>query len=210
MSTRCVVFSLYGKDPIYTHGLVENVPLIREVYPGWGVRVYCDSNSNIPALEELGCDVQRRPLSRRHSGMFWRFLAAWDTDLERVIFRDADSRVNVREAAAVQEWIESGRILHCIHDHPHHTNLPIQGGMWGIRVGHLPGKMYEEVQQLSLRPQKRVKDMRWLRDHLYPLVEHSVMRHSSVPLQWDISPFPDHPEYDGFVGQRYDMEGESF
>ncbi|HPC77997.1 MAG TPA: hypothetical protein PK811_06665, partial [bacterium] len=44
--------------------------------------------------------------------------------------RDTDSRLNPREADAVEEWIESGKSFHIMRDHPQH-NVPICGGMWG-------------------------------------------------------------------------------
>jgi len=208
VSTRCVVFSLYGSSPVYLRGMVENAQLLPEVYPGWGIRVYCERGLDCGELRELGCDVWFHPRSRKHSGMFWRFLAAWDTSLERVIFRDADSRLNVREAAAVQEWIESGKAAHCMHDHPHHTHLPVSGGMWGIRVGCLPLEVRAEVENRCRRPQRRVADMRFLRDRVYPLVNGSVLHHSSQKLKWESSPFPDHLPYDGFVGQQYNEQGQ--
>lgn len=208
MSSRCVAFSLYGTRPMYLRGIVENARLLPVIYPGWGMRVYCEQSIDCSELLELGCEVVCHPPSRKHSGMFWRFLAAWDTSLERVIFRDADSRINVREAAAVQAWIESGRALHCMHDHPHHTGFPISGGMWGIRAGCLPQHLKEEVELKCSRPCRRVVDMRWLRDKVYPLINGSVLHHSSQHLEWEGVPFPDHPPYDGFVGQQHDEKGQ--
>lgn len=199
---------MYGNSPVYLRGMVENARLLPSIYPGWGMRVYCDKTLDTAELEDLGCEIQRMPLSRLHSGMFWRFLAAWDYSLERVIFRDADSRLNVREAAAVREWVKSGRAAHAMHDHPHHRQLPLQGGMWGIRVGTLPQELKAAVVTGGSKPQKRVVDMRFLRDHVHPLLEGSILRHSSVPVQWESSPFPDHPPYKGFVGQQHDGEGK--
>jgi hypothetical protein len=54
------------------------------------------------------------------------------TDAETVLFRDTDSRLSIREAQAVDEWLRSGKTIHIIRDHPHHTSA-ILGGAWGIK-----------------------------------------------------------------------------
>lgn len=208
MNGNRVVFSVYGTKPEYLRGVEANARLIPEVYPGWRMRVYCEPRMDTTVLEELGCEILVAPCSSRgHSGMFWRFLAAWDPELKRVLIRDADSRVNVREAVAVQAWVESGKAAHCLHDHPHHRHFPLQGGMWGVRVGSLPPELEAEVKRRCRLRQKRVMDMKFLRDHVYPHVEGSILRHSSVRVSWDSVPFPDHEPYDGFVGQQFDEEG---
>jgi len=139
--------------------------------------------------------------------MFWRFLAAWDPEAERVLFRDADSRFNIREKACVEAWEKSGLNAHCMKDHLHHAGLPIFGGMWGIKCRVLPYELKKEVLIKSKQNQKRVADMYWLQDKVHPLIENSLLRHSSVPTKWPSVPFPIHPKYKGFVGQQYDQEG---
>jgi len=205
MSKKLISMSLYGNKPMYLKGAISNARLLPEIFPGWTMRVYCSEYEIDPTpLRDLGCEVVLRPRSRVHSGMFWRFLAAWDVEAERVLMRDSDSRFNVREAAAVQAWEESGLDAHCMKDHPHHAGLPLLGGMWGIKIGILPRRLFTEVIRMSRMRQKRILDMRWLRDEVHPLIEHSILRHSSVPSKWPSVPFPDHPPYEGFVGQQYD------
>ena len=48
----------------------------------------------------------------------------------RFVVRDTDSRLNVRERFAVEEWIKSGTEVHAMHDHMHHFKM-LNGGMWG-------------------------------------------------------------------------------
>ena len=60
--------------------------------------------------------------------MFWRFLPASEGDLEVVIVRDADSQLSDRKALAVEEWLDSEKRFHIMHDHPFHVSL-ILGGM---------------------------------------------------------------------------------
>jgi hypothetical protein len=206
---KLISMSLYGNQPMYTNGAIINAQLVDEIYPGWKMRVYCSKDVTCKRkLTKLGCEVIIMGESHNHSGMFWRFLAAFDQNISRVIFRDCDSRLNVREAAAVQAWEKSGLMCHAMHDHMHHRGLPLAGGMWGIVVPCLPLELRRDIELLGTRPQKRVKDMRYLAQNVYPLVKHSVMRHSSQVLhKWTWKPFPVHPRYDGFVGQQYDDEG---
>ena len=207
--------SLYGKSSIYLQGALANAKLMPSIYPGWKMVVYCERDADMTELESLGVEIRRRGESHQHSGMFWRFLAAWDEDAEYVIFRDADSRINVREAAAVRAWIASGCVAHCMHDHEHHRCMPIFGGMWGIKANVLPMTIRIIVLQCSHIPQKRVKDMRFLTRYVYPLIKHDTLRHSSQVLDtknypgWKheqivrCEPFPEHPAYDGFVGEQH-------
>ena len=46
-----------------------------------------------------------------------------------------------RDAAAVAEWIKSGKGFHVIRDHPSHSLYPMSGGLWGAKRGALPQVM---------------------------------------------------------------------
>jgi len=209
MAKKIISISLYGNSPVYYNGALCNAQLAPEIFPGWTIRYYCEKGIVATELRNLGCEIVFKPKSRIHSGMFWRFLAAWDIKGERVIFRDSDSRLNVKEAEAVKAWEQSGLNAHEMKDHPHHSRLPMSGGMWGIKCGVLPKHLHREVLRLCRRNQPRVKDMRWLRDKVHPLIEHSLLRHSSVETKWPSVPFPDHPAMEGFCGQQYDEKGNA-
>ena len=59
-----------------------------------------------------------------------------DAQVSHMVSRDLDSLLNVREAAAVQEWLESDKAFHFMRDHPAH-NIEILGSGWGIRMSPL-------------------------------------------------------------------------
>lgn len=203
-----VSMSLYGSKAMYHKGAVANARLMSKIYPGWRLRVYAEQGHNYTELREAGAEVVLMPISCDQSGMFWRFLAAWDANVDYVIFRDSDSRINVREAAAVREWGQSGLLAHCMHDHPHHCCLPLSGGMWGIQSGVLPYSLHQEVIKRGGCRQPRIEDMNFLARRVYPLICSSTMRHTSVrgnATWWEGSlPFPSHPPYEGFVGEQFD------
>ena len=47
--------------------------------------------------------------------------------------RDLDSRLNEREQAAVQEWLNSNKEFHFMRDHPQHGTT-ILGCGWGCKM----------------------------------------------------------------------------
>ena len=208
---KLISMSLYGDKVSYLKGAIINARLREEIYPDWKLRIYiCSQGFPAPEITELrnsGCELIEMPPSKEHSGMFWRFFAAWDIGIERVIFRDTDSRLNKREAMAVKEWEESGLDAHCMKDHPHHARMPMLGGMWGIKNYILPRALFNQVKVISNNSVKRVGDMHFLANKVHPLIEGSILRHSSVETKWPHVPFPEGSEIDGFVGQQYNENG---
>jgi hypothetical protein len=130
---KIISFSLYGKDPKYTDAMVENIKLQPEIYPNWTVRVYVDDTVPPEYLEKMDfndTEIIMKPRGNGHLRMFWRFEPLMDETIDRFIVRDADSRLNLREAAAVREWEQSNSEFHIMRDHEQHA-APICGGMWG-------------------------------------------------------------------------------
>ena len=206
MGQKLVSFSLYGTDKRYHDGAIANAGLMKTIYPGWNMRVYCADDVDANKLERMGVQIERMGVSHEHSGMLWRFLPAWDPDIDRVIFRDLDSRINPKEAAAVAAWMVSGKMAHSMHDHPHHGCLPVMGGMWGIIGNSLPNLMSAWTRFMSGN-KRRVMDMQILRTYVWPHIKDSVLTHSSVKLEWPYEPFPPHAQWNGFIGQQIDDNG---
>lgn len=174
-----IAFSLWGDKYKYTEGMLKNIHLAAEHYPGWTVDIWHDSSVPKKTLRTLG-DFPNVKLRKGEGSIVpvsWRFLSECYHDV--TIFRDADSRITQREAAAVNEWVESGNVLHIMRDHPHH-GYPILGGMWGIRREFI--NMPLEI--LDWQSKKGIKvtaesafydksswgmvDMDFLRDIIYP------------------------------------------
>ena len=111
-------------------------------------------------------------------GMFWRFLVAADETVDRFIVRDSDSRLNTRERLAVEEWVQSGKAVHSIRDHPNHDR-PLNGGMWGGTRAAVPD-MRELVQKWSNRD-KYMGDLDFLNKQVWPreAVQKSQIAHDA-------------------------------
>jgi hypothetical protein len=196
---RIISFSLYGMNDLYVSGMVENIRLAPQVYPGWTVRVYAEAQSAELLYGSGSFEVYIRDRVGVIDGMFWRFEAVSDPQAEYVIVRDADSRLNHREAAAVNAWIESGRACHTMRDHPHHVFYPMLGGMWGLRGGVIEN-MRSMIAGWGLWFQKG-QDQDFLRDRVWPLVKGDCVSHESHASMFGGMPFPKHEAYSGFVGE---------
>lgn len=197
---QIVSFSLYGSDPRYTLGAQRNAELIREIMPGWTARFYSRRSKLSPELEilllERGAEVvfvdEGNPLVK--CTMCWRFLAADDPDVARFLVRDTDSRLSLREKAAVDAWIASGRAFHIIRDHPDHTPV-INGGLWAATRGFL-AKSGQSMAQLLDAYFRRTgfqysADNDFLEAEIWPLVKDNVAQHDSFHcVRFHADPIP--------------------
>jgi hypothetical protein len=191
-----ISFSLWGAHPRYLEGAFRNAWMVRDLYPGWTCRFYCDVT--VPqqardALARLGSQliVSSKPPTRFYEGLFWRFMVWSDPQVDRFLIRDTDSLLSAREKAAVDEWLLSGRSFHVMRDFYGHTDL-IHGGMWGGVAGRLPA-LPDLI--ATFRPRASVAraiDQVFLRDIVWPLIKPEVVIHDSVFKLFDSQPFPAH------------------
>jgi len=151
-SIRVVSFCLYGTNEYYRVGALRNVDLCKQVYPGWEVWIYVSPTIPKELLKQLkdkGATILVVSDQDNAYFMNYRFFPPADERVEYAIFRDTDSRVDEREAAAVNEWIQQGTGLHIMRDHPWHTPSPTHhmmlGGMWGVK-----GDKLRDVQDILL------------------------------------------------------------
>jgi len=203
---RIVSFSLFNDIPLYTEGSLRNAELVHSIYPGWTARFYVDHT--VPehvrgALISRGAEISivDAPSLGPQYGRYWRFWVAADADVERFIVRDADSRLNVREARAVDEWVKSGKSFHSMRDSYYHSKR-ILGGMWGATSGTLPN-IRALVDAWGHYSQPGEND-RFMSDVIHPLVAEDFFSHDSYGHFSDAVPFPAHEHISGtsFVGER--------
>lgn len=175
---NAVAFSLWGSVPMYCSGAIRNAELMGKIYPGWKMVVYADGTiprDCLKSLIKLGCQIRTPPCS---NGMFWRFFVAHG-DFDYVIFRDTDSRINEREAGAVNEWIKSGKRAHILADHPHHVPV-IGGGLWGVKGKFEIGKLIDDCPASKLKNDRNItynSDQIWLRDVIWPIIKDDCLIH---------------------------------
>ncbi len=204
---KIISFSLWGDNPKYTAGAIENARLIKEVYgKEWLGRYYCGTSvphsfiAQLRSFRWVEVIVMNVPGDWR--GAFWRFLPASDPDVDIVLSRDVDSRLGQREKAAVDEWLQSDKAFHIMRDHPYHC-VPILGGMWGTRKQVLPN-MKSNIEQYQAGNYWQ-SDQEFLRDVVYPKIKSDSFIHDSFfRYETHAFPFPTKREAGLFVGQVYD------
>jgi len=178
---KVVSFSLYGNNLRYTDGAIANAELMLKIYPEWTMYIYFDNSVPLNTMQQLtqyrSVSLVNMTGSSINSKMSWRFLVAADTDVERYVVRDIDSRLSLREKAAVDEWIESEKKFHVMRDHPSHSHYNMSGGMWGGTRDALPNINSLLIQ----RPMNNVyiEDMNFLDSVVWNIARQSVLQHDS-------------------------------
>ena len=190
---KVISFSLWGPNPRYLRGALHNCVRAGVVYPGFRCRFYVDASAPADLLDALaaqgaelivdkGEPSQRRKLTRR-------FLAADDPAVAVYLVRDCDSLINAREAAAVGEWLDSGKAIHAMRDWWTHTD-PMLAGMWGGLGGVLPPlePMIEDYKAGVLETPNW--DQWFLRDRIWPGVREVALVHDRLFGTEGARPFP--------------------
>ena len=116
---KLITFSLFGDNPLYCVGAVENARLAKEIYPDWTARFYVAQDvpsMYLDAIEEYDAEIIHCEKENEYDGLNWRFRPLYDPSVEFWISRDADSRLSWREKNAVDEWLVSGKTAHLMRD----------------------------------------------------------------------------------------------
>ncbi|TYT75304.1 tetratricopeptide repeat protein [Desulfobotulus mexicanus] len=189
-----IAFSLFGDNEKYTLAAVANAQLARRIYPGWTARFYCGSSvpdEILDALRKEGAQVKLMDESRgRYTGLFWRFYAANDPDVDYFICRDCDALLNDKEYLAVQEWLDSGKPFHLMRDHVQHAEIML-AGLWGGVSGWLPD--LEKLVEDYYRPgMSRWADQQFQQRYIWPLIKPYTLTHDTFyDVGYDTRPFPE-------------------
>jgi hypothetical protein len=186
-----VAFSLWGTRPTYVEGAIANARLVPVFYPGWTCRIYVDDSvppSALDALRQAGAEIVVMPTAISHYGLFWRFFVADDEQVRYFVCRDADSRINSQEKAAVTEWLGSGRPFHVMRDSPYHTEL-ILAGLWGGVGGRLRG-IRTWIDRFFRPTDHRWADQDFLRLEIWPRIRDQAMIHDGFYALFGARPFP--------------------
>ena len=123
--------------------------------------------------------------------------------------RDLDSIIKWREVAAVEEWVQSGKTLHSMRDHPQH-NVPMLGGMWAVQMGRRK-KVWRDVWKslwsaILADPLSRSErgskgpDQTLLSRHVWGRLPGGLLQHDSYSCA-------QHPGAVGFPSQRENSTG---
>ena len=221
---KLITFSLWGDREMFWYGAKRNAEISKRLLPEFTCRFYVDkecSSERISSLESMDnveiIIVESKSNTDKEfekrtgfEGMFWRFWAVDDEDVEIVLSRDCDSRISEREVLAINEWINSGRDFHIMRDHPHHLT-PIMGGMWGCKTSIFKDIGFNMKNISQIYHSKKVnsivgKDQDFLAEVVYPLVRKKCLEHSEFGINYGekIYRFPSERIDYEFVGDSFD------
>jgi len=201
-----IAFSLWGSAPRYLRGMLRNLLLAHDMMPGWIVRIYTDTSLDaefVGLVQSLGAQVVMQPSGApTRVRLCWRFQVANDPAVRRFLVRDADATISVREAMAVQAWVQSGRCFHVIRDWWSHTDLML-AGLWGGMANVLP-PLAPLQQAYAPRAMETANLDQWfLRDVVWPYVRQSCLVHDRCFRFGDVERPPQAPAVAGsHMGQN--------
>jgi len=168
---KIFAISVFGDNPRYIMGAYKQVHLAKYFYPDFERVLFVDK----PSLYKLDATVIAMP--EKGDGTFWRFLAG--SSDAAVLFRDADSRVTIREVAAVEEWLRSGKKLHLIRDHDRHLwpSVPVNAATFALR-GPWPINVLVEIIRHMQGDYQYNRDMDFLRDYVHAPYADDTLLHT--------------------------------
>jgi hypothetical protein len=184
-------FCIYGPEiPKYYHGLLENIRLINQHYPGWKTYVYAGDD----VTEGFLATLRANPTVMVHEtgihgqlNTIHRFFAIDDPGVDVAFFRDADSRVHWKDRWAINDFLASGRAVHIIRDHKEHGSY-IPAGLWGLRTGVFATSLRQAFQDWTPvhagngRPEDPISfgiDQNFLGRVIYPAIRPLALVHYS-------------------------------
>jgi hypothetical protein len=215
MSKKLICYSLWGNHEFYNYGALENAIIAQTLYPGWICRYYyidnCDNRiieqlKKMPNVELVKMDITNDNITN----MMWRFKPCFEENDVIYLCRDADSRLNIKEKLAVDDWLASNKDFHIMRDHEYH-GIEIVGASWGCRNNILkPLKNDFDLALSTTNKRERDYDQDFLKDVIYPKIKNNLMVHAS---HHKIEPFAkDFPpcDYDGYIAEYIRTAPHSF
>lgn len=201
---KIITFSLWGDSKIYNYGAVENAIIAKDLYPDWecwfylgkgvlkNVKQYLEKMPNVKIIDK---SAEENSLGN----MLWRFEPVFKTK-HTVIIRDCDSRLNMREKLAVDEWLNSNKDFHIMRDNKFHY-YRILGGMWGARNGSL--MEFKDIYKKFISFNKNVYnyDQDFLRILYHWKIGENALVHASFNKHEKTARDFPKSNYKGFVGE---------
>lgn len=179
-----ISFSLFGGNSKYCECAVLNCIEQKTLYPDWQCYFYVDDTVPQHVLTRLqqhgGKIIVVNEVQQSWPGPMWRFMAYDDANVKRVIFRDCDSVISLREAQAVQAWVNSSKQFHMMRDFGSHTELML-AGLWGVCQGALPS-MHQLINVFLSKPieNEHFADQAFLRELVWPYARADLLQHDSI------------------------------
>jgi hypothetical protein len=186
--------------------MIENLKLINEHFPDWNTHIcYADDvpESILDQIRTYNNVVLKPSGVSGHENMTYRFFVIDEPGVDRMVVRDADSRIHERDRWAIREWVDSGKPFHIIRDHHWHTTQ-IMGGAWGACKTAFGEETVEAIyRQYSHQCMNFGEDQSFLASAIYPRVWQNALYHCHLRMTESepssVIPFP--VKNGEFIGQ---------
>ena len=205
LGMRLITFSLFGDNPLYCEGAVENARLAKEIYPNWTARFYVAEDTPEEytwKLKDYDAEVYIRQRCNQYDGLNWRFIPLVDDTVECWISRDCDSRLSWRERRAVDEWLTTDKSVHLMRD-CHNHGYSMMAGMFGVN-NKLFHSRYGKMDLDNPYQQNREDDQLILHTHIWPKIIHDHICHDhwshNVPVGQPTTQARDHVSHEEAYG----------
>ncbi len=175
---KVITFSLFGDNPLYCEGAVENAKLAKEIYPDWICAFFVSDDVPKECIDRLTAEDAAVFLCERKNkfdGLNWRFMPFADPNVKVWISRDCDSRLSWRERAAVDEWLETDKACHLMRD-SHNHSYTMMAGMFGIN-NELFFERYGMLNLQNPGSANREDDQTILERAVWPLIQNDHVCH---------------------------------
>lgn len=181
---KLISYSLFGPENYYRKGVIRNIKLAAEIFPGWDVVIFIeDIPENMPLVQQLKSykNVEVHLKNQRFSGdgIHWRLLPLeWKNTI--CLSRDLDTSLTTRERDMTYEWLDSQFNFNVIRDEPGHKS-PIMAGIFAGRGGNI--SIQSNWTKFYLKKGKRNptqfyrnnNDLKFLAKFVYPLIRSDLL-----------------------------------
>ena len=204
---KLISFSLFGREAVYVKGLLRNLETVSIKLKDYVPIIFLERSSDarlVEDIQDLGGIVRLSSSDWAVNGTFWRFLALFESQAERVIFRDADSDILDRDIFAIRAWENSGKKFHIMRDHPLHS-APILAGMWGAETQEARNFIF--LEDFVNYSESKGEDQNYLAN-IYPLIVKNALIHDDFfCYESSAQRFPIPRKECEFVGEPLDQFG---
>lgn len=133
---KVISYTLYGTNKRYYNLTKKLSQLVKQLYPGWLMRIYYDNSINSSIICEIECqkdydghfiantdfcNINKLPTRNSFNQTWnasyiypsiWRFLTIGDSFVDLFMSRDLDSYIFQRELDSVNFWLNSDKVGH--------------------------------------------------------------------------------------------------
>jgi hypothetical protein len=200
MNSKAISFSLWREEEDFKLGAIANAIYAYYNFPGWDCVFYITEDydpETISRLEDMEWVhiIKTSNRAKDDDGhILSKFIAA-SLNYEHIIFRSCRARLIQRDWVAVNEWIDSGKDFHIIHDNPLLGFMPECS--WGVKGGvlkHIDQLIYSFMQDTVENPWLKCAKknsegqivfnssiaMVFVQNVIFPLTKRSVLRHDEI------------------------------